>query len=118
MQETILISLPLSELQTLIIDSVNACLDVRISKDLPQDKDQIFNIQEAADYLKLSVQSLYRLCGDNKLPHFKKGKKIRFSREELTCWVKSERKEIDSEKLLSPTKIKKSHYSHKTQYQL
>lgn len=63
----------------------------------PKDAEQILNIKEAADYINLSVPSLYRLCSISQLPNFRKGKKILFSKDELTAWIKEGRRKTIKE---------------------
>lgn len=93
MKEIVLFTIPLPQLQALIIDSVNACLDVR-KKDTPEppQQDEILDIKDAAAFIKLSIPSMYRLCNNNEIPNFKKGKKILFSKQELTNWAKTGRR--------------------------
>jgi len=78
-----------------------------------QEEDQLLTLDEAADYLKLSVPSIYRLCKDAQLPSFKKGRKILFYKAELKAWVMEGRRggdtETDSDTLLSPAQVKKLH---------
>jgi excisionase family DNA binding protein len=47
----------------------------------------IFNIEETAEYLKLSVSYLYKLCSRKEIPHFKsRGKILSFDRLQLDEW--------------------------------
>jgi excisionase family DNA binding protein len=47
----------------------------------------ILNIEEAAEYLKLSVSYLYRLTSRKAVPHFKsRGKILSFDRLQLDEW--------------------------------
>lgn len=59
------------------------------------DQDPIYDIKEAADYLKLSKASVYILASNNSIPSYKRGRKIYFFKSELTAWIKEgERKNI------------------------
>ncbi|CAN5287417.1 hypothetical protein BH11BAC5_BH11BAC5_41540 [soil metagenome] len=93
MQETIFISLPLSELKTIIFNSVNACLDLRTphNKLLYQDE-ALINIEEAAEFVNLSTASIYKLVSSNKIPFTKKHRRLLFERKELTAWLSTGRK--------------------------
>lgn len=97
----------LAKLETLIIN----LKDLNCAGVGTQDVDEFLNIRAAANYLNLSVPSMYRLCGEGKLASIKKGKKILFIKKELTAWLKEGRRESitesDPEKLRSPSWTKK-----------
>lgn len=44
-------------------------------------------VQQAADYLNLSKQTVYRKVSDGKLPFYKSGKKLHFKKSELHSFV-------------------------------
>ncbi|MEJ7739612.1 MAG: helix-turn-helix domain-containing protein [Chitinophagaceae bacterium] len=100
MQKTILIiSLPIEDLQTVIIDCVNSCLKNNKhtgNQDLLE-SDQLLTIQQAAELLKLSVPTIYGLVSKSELPVNKRGKRLYFSKQELTDWVKQGRKKTQVE---------------------
>ena len=62
-----------------------------------QKEDVLLTIHQAAELLTLSVPTLYSLVSKRKLPANKKGKRLYFSRDELTNWVKSGRMSTLSE---------------------
>jgi excisionase family DNA binding protein len=41
------------------------------------------NVQQAADYLNLSKQTIYRKVSEGKIPYYKAGKKLHFRKSEL-----------------------------------
>ena len=45
--------------------------------------DQLFTIQEAGEFLKLSIPTLYGLVSRSVIPVSKKGKRLYFSKQEL-----------------------------------
>jgi len=45
--------------------------------------DEIFNIKEVSDYLKIPVSTLYKLIQDGKVPAVKLGKHWRFMKKDL-----------------------------------
>lgn len=55
----------------------------------PVMEDQLLTIAEASKLLNLSVATLYSKVSKNEIPVFKKGKKLYFSKAELTAWVQS-----------------------------
>jgi len=50
-------------------------------------KDDIVNIDAACKILDLAKPTVYGLVSQRKLPFMKKGKKLYFSRQELTEWL-------------------------------
>ncbi len=97
MQETILISLPLPQLQTLIIDCVNACLDVRKDQTRQSEADQLLTVQQAAEFLTLSVPTIYGLISKGAIPCMKRSKRVYFSKTELIHYLKQGKKKTVSE---------------------
>lgn len=63
----------------------------------PPEADCLLDIKEAGSLVKLSVASMYRLCGEKKIPNLKKAGKILFSREELIEWAKDGRRKTITE---------------------
>ncbi len=49
---------------------------------------ETLNIKEAADFLKLAITTLYEKTSRKLIPHFKKGNKLYFQRDELIEWIK------------------------------
>ncbi|CAN5600473.1 hypothetical protein BH11BAC2_BH11BAC2_20390 [soil metagenome] len=47
----------------------------------------ILDIKQAADLLRLKVNTLYEKTSRKLIPHFKKGNKLYFKRSELKAWV-------------------------------
>jgi len=48
---------------------------------------EIFDVKQAAQFLRLQVTTLYEKTSRKLIPHFKKGNKLLFKREELEAWV-------------------------------
>lgn len=59
--------------------------------------DSLLSIQQAADFLHLSVPTLYGKVHNRELPFSKRGKRLYFSKSELTEWVKSGQRKTQSE---------------------
>ncbi len=47
----------------------------------------IFDVRQAADFLRLKLTTLYEKTSRKIIPHFKKGNKLYFNRSELQAWV-------------------------------
>lgn len=97
MDKTILISLPIAELEAVIIDCVNSCLKYHKSNDSKLESDQILTIEQASEFLNLSKNTLYGYVQKSKIPVSKKGKRLYFSKLELLEWIKSGKKQTQSE---------------------
>ena len=61
------------------------------------DLDELFTIQQASTFLRLTVPTIYGLVSRSSIPVSKKGKRLYFSKVELTAWVKEGRKKTISE---------------------
>ncbi|HWB26770.1 MAG TPA: helix-turn-helix domain-containing protein [Chitinophagaceae bacterium] len=59
--------------------------------------DSFLTIQQAAEFLTLSVPTIYGLVSRGEIPVSKKGKRLYFSKAELTEWVKAGRKKTNAE---------------------
>lgn len=97
-----MISMPITDLQTVIIDCVNSCLRQNKPSQYPKpETDQLLTIQQAADFLHLSVPTIYGLVSKSEIPCMKRGKRLYFSKDEISNWIKAGRKktiaELDSE---------------------
>ena len=47
----------------------------------------ILDVKQAAEFLRLKITTLYEKTSEKTIPHFKKGKKLYFKRDELQAWV-------------------------------
>ena len=90
-------NLPLAVSQLLDkLENIELLLQVKGNEHQPE-ADQVLTIQKAAEKLCLSVPTLYGLVHDAKIPVSKKGKRLYFSKQELTEWIKTGRKKTVSE---------------------
>lgn len=78
------------------LEKIERLLLVQMNAPAPE-ADQLLTIQDAAKMLSLSKATIYGLVHDAKIPVSKKGKRLYFSKEELTAWIKSGRKKTTSE---------------------
>lgn len=97
MTETILISMPVADLQTIIVDCVNTCLKSHLPENPAQEQDSLLNITQAAELLGLSVPTLYSKVSKREIPVNKQGNRLYFSRLELTEWIKTGKKKTLAE---------------------
>jgi excisionase family DNA binding protein len=61
------------------------------------DNDRLLTIREAAEIIHLSVPTIYGLVQRQAIPVAKKGKRLYFTKQELTEWIKTGRKKTVAE---------------------
>lgn len=59
--------------------------------------DELLTIQQAADFLHLTVPTIYGKVHNKQLPYSKQGNRLYFSKAELTEWVKLGRVKTQAE---------------------
>jgi len=65
-------------------------------------RDDLLTIRQAAEFLSLSVPTLYTKVSRKEIPVNKRGKRLYFSTVELSEWVRSGKKKT-TEEIYSPT---------------
>jgi excisionase family DNA binding protein len=97
----ILTQLTIPEVRELFRNELESFFPSRDEATQQPEADQLFNIKQAAAFISLSVPTVYGLVCRSEIPCMKKGKRLYFSKDELTSWIKSGRKktlaEIQSE---------------------
>ena len=80
-------------------DKLNNIEKLLLQKNNPakQEIDQLLTIEEAATFTHLTKPTIYSLVSRAEIPHMKKGKRLYFSMQELTDWIKSGRKKTVKE---------------------
>lgn len=101
MEKTVLISLPVEDLQTLIIDCVNSCLkhhhpDERMMQDNSPD---LLTIKQCAAYLNYSVPTIYTKISRKELPTLKiqNSNRVWFSKKDLNDLIRKGRRKTKAE---------------------
>lgn len=61
------------------------------------DSDKLLTIQQAAEFLSLSVPTIYSKVNRAEIPVSKKGKRLYFSKHDLIDWIKTGRKKTFAE---------------------
>jgi len=99
MKNTVFISLPIEDLQTVIIDCVNSCLRNNKQEQTPTEKpEQLLNIDEVAELLHLTKPTVYTKHSRGELPGVcKRGKRLYFQRDVIINWIKEGRKKSKAE---------------------
>ena len=78
-----------SELKRLLIE--------KQEQETTEQPEQIFTVQEAAQFLNLTVPTIYSKCSRNELPFMKRSKRLYFSSTELMEYLKEGRKKSNAE---------------------
>lgn len=101
MEKTVFISLPIEDLQTVIIDCVNSCLknSKQVYNEQPTQLERWFDLNELCNYHpdKPSKPTVYGWVNAGIIPVHKGGKKLRFLKSEIDSWLKQGRKKTFSE---------------------
>lgn len=88
MNTSFLTSLSEQELKAFLKSAIRDILQEQLYLEKPKLPD-ILNIGEAAAFLKLRINTLYEKTSRKLIPHFKKGNKLYFNREELEDWIRT-----------------------------
>ncbi len=94
MEKTVLFSLPIDELQSVIIDCVNSCLkNSCLSAPTATKGDlDLLTVEQAAEFLHLSVPTIYGLISKGEIPVMKRSKRCYFTKADLLDYLKHGRK--------------------------
>jgi excisionase family DNA binding protein len=83
------------ELTALFRKEAQRLIDELIEKlELNKETDTIPNVREAAKFTGLAVQTIYQYVNENRMPFFRVGRKLQFSKIELRAWQKAKRPHI------------------------
>jgi hypothetical protein len=83
MQETIFISLPKDELQSIIIDCVNSCLKYNKQPGPSSPQPFIKGIHELARFLKVSPARAQKLKNEGVFPYWQDGRTLLFDPDKV-----------------------------------
>lgn len=109
MDKIVFISLSKDDLQSIIIDCVNSCLKHhnRQEPTTTEPREKLLTVKETAEFLSLSVPTIYSKVSRGELPVMKRSKRLYFSNLELMDYLKQGRQltndeiEQEAEKYLS-----------------
>ena len=77
--------------------TANILKAVRNEQPTTDQPEQLLTIQEAAEFLSLTVPTMYSKVSKGELPVMKRGKRLYFSRAELLEYLKAGRKKSNAE---------------------
>jgi len=79
------------------VDRIKDLLLENRSQNPQRPRDDLLTIGQAAEFLSLSVPTLYTKVSRKEIPVNKRGKRLYFSMVELSEWVRSGRKKTEEE---------------------
>ena len=79
------------------VDYIKDLLLENRSRNPQRPRDDLLTIRQAAEFLSLSVPTLYTKVSRKEIPVNKRGKRLYFSMAELSEWVRSGRKKTTEE---------------------
>ena len=91
---------PFEVIETRLSNIENLILDIKhqpFNTELIKQPEQLLTIQEAAEFLTLSVATMYSKVSKNEIPFMKQRKRLYFSRTELLEYVKQGRSKSNAE---------------------
>ena len=99
MEQKLFTSLSIGDLETLIINCVVGCLKHHKPQptDPTTDPDELLTVRGAAEFLTLSVPTIYALISKSELPVIKRGKRCYFLKVDLMAWLKQGRRKTNTE---------------------
>jgi len=74
------------------VSNIEKMLLVTNKEPLKKEKEDFMLIKQAAEYLSLSVPTVYGLVHRNEIPYYKRGKRLYFLEKDLEVWLKTSRK--------------------------
>lgn len=92
MQAVTITQISAPELETLIEKTISKVLSSSQPTPSQTETDQLLTISQVAEFLSLSVATVYGLVSRSEIPCMKKGKRLYFSKEEISDWIKSGKK--------------------------
>jgi excisionase family DNA binding protein len=88
MATSFLISLNEEEFKLFLKQALSEIIGDGLSQLKPNIPD-ILDVKQAADFLRLKITTLYEKTSLKIIPHFKKGNKLYFNKQELQAWVQA-----------------------------
>ncbi len=97
MKKVILTEFSENDFRQIFREEIEAYFEEKEVNEAKVQKEDIVKVDEAAKIIGNKKGYIYELVHRNKIPYFKTGSRLRFSRRELEAWVKSGRPDIISE---------------------
>lgn len=78
------------------LDNIERLLEER-SSNSKADKDRLLSVEEAAQFLQLSVSTIYQKTSKGELPYMKRSKRLYFSKSDLIAYLKEGKQATEKE---------------------
>lgn len=88
---------PFEEINEKLSNIESLLLDLKRADKPSEDLNHPLTINQASEFIKLSVPTIYGLVGKNEIPFSKKGKRLYFCKKELVDWINEGRKKTRTE---------------------
>lgn len=89
---------PFQTLEQRLTSIESLLIDLKNKPTIPAEpKDELGGVELARKITGYSLATIYGLVSARKIPHSKIGKKLFFSRDELSCWLRSGKRASVSE---------------------
>ena len=82
-----------------VLNDVLTPLLIKGDNGVIKSESEIMNLKQASEFMGLAPQTLYGYTSKRTIPHYKKGKKIYFKREELMEWLTQNKRKTTNELL-------------------
>lgn len=97
MEKILLLSISKNELEDIIENRIRKVLsELKIGGETV-DKEELLTLNETANFLKLSIPTIYAYVSSRKIPFFKKNNRLYFKRNELFRWIEEGKHKTTSE---------------------
>lgn len=79
------------------LSKIEQLLITQMSKETQISKDQLLTVEQAANFLSLSVPTIYSKVSRGELPNFKRGKRVYFTHDTLMAFLKQGKRKTNQE---------------------
>ena len=79
------------------LEAIESLLQSQTGPIAPIEEEQVFDVEETAEFLRLSVNTIYSKVNKGELPVMKRSKKLYFSKSDLMDYLKRGRRKTNLE---------------------
>ena len=97
MENMILMQLSAQEVRQILREEIKEALKNYQPSQKTSDEYELMTIQETAEFINLTVSSVYGLVHRKLIPHVKRGKRLIFEKQVIIEWLKSGRRKTMDE---------------------